>query len=346
MRKFEFITPQSEINEVNDEYGMFTITPLERGYGLTIGNALRRVLLSSMPGVAIVAMEIQGVQNEFQAIPGVKEDVTEIVLNLKNIKLTIDESELLKASDNVEIDVEDLYKLSISRNKKGVITAGDLVHDERIKVVNPEQVVATLTKDINFDATFFARRGIGYVSAEENTVFCQDKDEHIYQERIAIDSIYTPVNKVRYDVEKTRVNKDPNYDKLTIEIWVDGRITAVGALALASKFLSQHFNKISAVKEKVLDEDYMYEQEEIKVSRDLEKPIEQLDLSVRAYNCLKREKITTVGELVQKTVEEMMHISGFGRTSFKEVQEKLTKLGLSFKKQADELKVSADRREE
>jgi DNA-directed RNA polymerase subunit alpha len=328
MRRFEFIKPQTE-PEVNEEknYGKFTITPLERGYGLTIGNALRRVLMSSMPGIAIVAMEIEGVSNEYMALDGIIEDVTEIILNLKNVKLSIDGDDLFKPmGDNLD------FKLEIHATKAGVVTAGDLIHESELVVVNPDQVILTLAKDRIFDGVFFARRGVGYVSSEENKVFCKDEAGNIYQQRIAIDSIYTPVTKVKYEVEKTRVDEDVNYDKLTLEIWTDKRISPEDAISLAAAFLSEHFDVISGLNDLIKNQEYMNEPVEKVSNKKLEKPIEDLDLSVRSYNCLKRANIHTIGELTQKTVNEMIRIRNLGRKSLKEVEDKLKEFGLSLRR--------------
>ncbi|HHU55305.1 MAG TPA: DNA-directed RNA polymerase subunit alpha [Acholeplasmataceae bacterium] len=333
MRKFEFIRPQIELKDSDSEdYGIFTITPLDRGYGITLGNALRRVLLSSMPGVAIVAMEIEGVEHEFMAIPGVVEDVTQIVLNLKNVILTIDEDILFKAMPK---DNSELYELSVVAEGPGVITAGDLQHGEKIKIVNPDTVIATLADHGKFKARFFARRGVGYVGADENKIFCKDSAGQNIISRIPIDSIYTPIKRCRYDVEKTRVGENVDYDKLIIEVWTNGSIKPAEALSLASKFLIDHFNVISSVNEVVHEQEYMYEPEEKVANKILEKKIEDLDLSVRSYNCLKRAGISTVGELTQKTEEEMMRVRNLGRKSLKEIVGKLREIGLHLKHSYD-----------
>lgn len=335
MRKFEFIRPQVSIESAADSvnYGKFVITPLERGYGMTLGNALRRVLLSSMPGVAIVAMEIEGVAHEFMALEGVREDVTEIVLNLKNVILSIDEEKLYKPMPGVQ---EEMYELTIVKEGEGVITAGDLVDlSNELTVVNPDQVIATLSNTGKFKARFFARRGIGYVSADENKVFCQDKAGNVVVNRIAIDSIYTPVTKVNYLSEKTRVDEDVNFDKLTLEVWTNDSIKPSDALSLASKFLVEHFGIVSEVNQIIAQENYMYEHEEKVTNRKYETKIEELDLSVRSYNCLKRAGINTVGDLIQKNEEEMMRVRNLGRKSLKEVIQKLRERGLDLKRSYD-----------
>lgn len=235
------------------------------------------------------------------AIDGIREDVTEIILNLKNIIITVSEDKLFKPMPH---DPQDLIELSIVAEGERVITAKDLEISSEYTIVNPEQVIANLEKNAHFKAKFYARRGIGYVSAEENKVFCKDKAGNTIISRIAIDSIYTPVTKVRYDVEKTRVDENVDYEKLTLEVWTNKSTTAANAASLASKFLIDHFSVISGLNELVVEQDYMYEREEKVSNKKLEKKIEELDLSVRSYNCLKRAGINTVGELAQKTEEE------------------------------------------
>lgn len=328
MRKFEFIKPQTNVENIENNYAKFTITPLERGYGITIGNALRRVLLSSTPGVAIVAMEIEGVDHEFMALEGILEDVTSIILNLKNVVLSIDEEDLFKAMPQEHTD---LYELSIIKEGPGVVTAGDLVHSSEITVVNKDAVIATLAQGAKFKARFFARRGVGYVSAEENKVFCLNRVGDRIINRISIDSIYTPILKCKYDVEKTRVGENVDYDKLFLEVWTNNSIKPQDAVSLASKFLIDHFNVIANINEAIVEQNYMYEPEEKVANKKLEKKIEDLDLSVRSYNCLKRAGINTVGELTQKSEEEMMRVRNLGRKSLKEVIQKLREINLHLK---------------
>ena len=333
MRKFEFIRPQAEVEaSSSDNYGKFTISPLERGYGITLGNALRRVLLSSMPGVAIVAMDIEGVQHEFMGIPGVVEDVTEIILNLKNVVFTIDEDKLFQV---MSPESNELYEIEIVAKGPKVITAGDLQMSSELTVVNKDAVIATLAENGEFKARFYARRGIGYVSAEENKVFCKEKNGGVIVNRIAIDSIYTPITKCRYDVVKTRVGDDVDYDALTLEVWTNDSIKASDAVSLASKFLIDHFNIIANLNEVLATKSYMYEPEKTIADKKREKKIEELDLSVRSYNCLKRAGINTVGELVQKTEEEMMRVRNLGRKSLKEVIQKLREINLELKHSYD-----------
>lgn len=334
MRKFEFIKPQTSLEyKDGDNYGKFVISPLERGYGTTLGNALRRVLLSSMPGAAIVAIEIEGVEHEFMALDNIREDVTEIILNLKDIILTVPEEDLFKPLPNEQ---QDLIELSIVAEGERVLTAKDLkVSSDQLIIVNPDQVIATLEKGAKFKARFFARRGIGYVGAEENKIFCKTKHGDTVASRIPIDSIYTPVTKVKYNVEKTRVEEDVDYDKLTLEVWTNAGITPPDAVSLASKFLMQHFAVTSELNTLINEQDYMYEREEKVANKKLEKKIEELDLSVRSYNCLKRAGINTVGELSQKTEEEMMRVRNLGRKSLKEVVTKLREIGLDLRRSYD-----------
>lgn len=333
MRKFEFIRPQAEVDSSStDNYGKFIISPLERGYGTTLGNALRRVLLSSMPGVAIVAMEIEGVQHEFMGLPGVVEDVTEIILNLKNVVFTIDEDKLFQV---MSPESNELYEIEIEAKGPKVITAGDLQMGSELRVVNKDAVIASLAENGEFKARFYARRGIGYVSAEENKVFCKDKNSNLYVNRIAIDSIYTPITKCRYDVEKTRVADDVDYEKVTLEVWTNDSIKATDAVSLASKFLIDHFDIVANLNSTISQKVFMCEQENTVADKKREKKIEELDLSVRSYNCLKRAGINTVGELVLKSEEEMMRVRNLGRKSLKEVIQKLREIGLDLKPSYD-----------
>lgn len=336
MRKFEFIRPQltSEYDEEkNSNYGKFVITPLERGYGTTLGHSLRRVLLSSMPGVAIVALEIEGVEHEFMALSNIREDVTEIILNLKGVILNVEGDKLFLPIPNQD---EEIYELHIDAEGERVITAGDLkFSSDKLEIVNPEHVIATLEKGARFKARFFARRGIGYVGAEENKVFCKTKSGDKVVSRIPMDSIYTPVTKVNYVVEKTRVEEDVDYDKLIIEVWTNNGITPPNAVSLASKFLMQHFSIVSEINEVIANKDYMYEKEEKAANKKLDMKIEELDLSVRSYNCLKRASINTVGELNQLTEEDLMRVRNLGRKSLKEVIQKLREHGLSLRRSYD-----------
>lgn len=333
MRNFEFIKPQIKIEQESSNYGKYVVTPLERGYGMTLGNALRRVLLSSMPGVAIVAMEVEGVPHEFMAMPGVVEDVTEIILNLKNVILKVDESVLFADKKDDEEDV--MYTLSIDAEGPRVVTAGDLFCGTEVEVVNKDAVICTVSEGGKFKGKFYARRGIGYVSADENKVFCKDKQGNVYTERIAIDSIYTPITKCMYVVEKTRVGDNVDFEKVELEVWTNNSITPNDAVSLAAQFLVSHFNVVSKLNEVISSSEFMHELEAPVVNKTNEKKIEELDLSVRSYNCLKRAGINTIGELAQKTEEEMMRVRNLGRKSLKEVMQKLRENGFELKHSYD-----------
>lgn len=328
MRKFEFIKPQIKLEVESSNYGKFVVTPLERGYGMTVGNALRRVLLSSMPGVAIVAMEVEGVPHEFMALPGVVEDVTEIILNLKNVVLKVDEEKLF---EDMTGEPEEMYTLTIDVQGPKVVTAGDLFTGTEVEVVNKEAVICTVSEGGKFKGKFYARRGVGYVSAEENKIFCKDATGNVYSERIAIDSIYTPITKCMYQVEKTRVGDNVDFEKLEMEVWTNDSITPNDSVSLAAQFIVNHFNVISQLNEIISQNDFMHEPEAPAINKTKEKKIEELDLSVRSYNCLKRAGINTIGELAQKTEEEMMRVRNLGRKSLKEVIQKLRENGFELK---------------
>lgn len=333
MRKFEFIKPRisAEINDSGD-FGRFVIEPLDRGYGITLGNSLRRVMLSSMPGVAIYAMELEGVEHEFMALPGILEDVTEIILNLKNVVLAISEDVLFKAMPNAN---EEVYRLELNEVGPKVITAKDFVCSSELKIINPDLVIANLEEHAVLKGEFFARRSVGYISAEANKALNKDKSGNKIIGRIAIDSICTPVTKVQYDVEKVRFEDNVDCDKLIIRVWTNGALKAQDAMSLASKFLMDHYSVISVLNEAINEEEYIYEKAEKVSNKKLEKRIEELDLSVRSYNCLKRANIHTVGELTLKTEEEMMRVRNLGRKSLKEVVQKLREIGLDLKRTYD-----------
>jgi len=333
LRKFEFIKPRisAEINDSGD-FGRFVIEPLDRGYGITLGNSLRRVMLSSMPGVAIYAMELEGVEHEFMALPGILEDVTEIILNLKNVVLAISEDVLFKAMPNAN---EEVYRLELNEVGPKVITAKDFVCSSELKIINPDLVIANLEEHAVLKGEFFARRSVGYISAEANKALNKDKSGNKIIGRIAIDSICTPVTKVQYDVEKVRFEDNVDCDKLIIRVWTNGALKAQDAMSLASKFLMDHYSVISVLNEAINEEEYIYEKAEKVSNKKLEKRIEELDLSVRSYNCLKRANIHTVGELTLKTEEEMMRVRNLGRKSLKEVVQKLREIGLDLKRTYD-----------
>ncbi len=307
--KFEKPTAVEEIS-VDGTKGKFVIKPLERGYGITLGNALRRVLLSSLPGAAIVNIKIDGVEHEFSTIEGVYEDVMGIVLNLKKVIFTVE-------SDDPDFE----QKLELYAVGAGKVTASDFTHVDGVEVVNPDQVIATLSENGSLSMIVTIRRGVGYVSADKNKVYSKNE-----KSVIPIDSIYTPVERVSYHVEKTRGDED----ELTLEIETNGAVEAKDALGLASKMLIDYFSVISEISEQAKDADFIYEQEEEPVNKKLEMKIEQLDLSVRLFNSLKRSGIYTVAQIIKMTEEDVMRLRSLGRKSFKELKEKLLEHGLEF----------------
>lgn len=318
MQKFE--RAQFEIKEFDEtrNYAKFVIEPLERGFGTTIGNALRRVLLSSLPGAAVYSIKIEGVQHEFTSIPGVREDVTAILLNLKGLIMTI--------------DTDETYTLRISEKGPKVVTAGDIQCPAGVEILNKDLEIATLSEGGVIEMELKARNGRGYVSQDINKGLYQNVSQGIGT--IYTDSLYTPIERISYQVDPARVGMNTKYDKLTMEVFTDGSITPQEALALGAKILMDHFEIITEIK------DHQYEDESL-IKPDVaekESPmttmmIEDLDLSVRSYNCLKRAGIQTVDELTHKTEEEMMKIRNLGKKSLKEVKDKLHDLGLEFKNQ-------------
>lgn len=316
MNKFERAEFKIEEFDETDHYGKFEIAPLERGFGLTIGNALRRVLLSSLPGAAVYAIKIDGVYHEFTSIDGVGEDVTGIVLNVKDLILNIE-------------DDED-YTLRISEKGPKVVTAADIECPAGVEIINKDHIIATLAEGGVLEMEMKARRGRGYVSSEDNKELFQSSSQEIGT--IYTDSIYTPIERVKYHVEPTRVGQDSNYDRLSMEIWTDGSIEPQVALATASKILMDHLEQIVAIKDEVYESESVIKEAVTEVENPMASMmIEDLDLSVRSYNCLKRAGIQTVEELTQKTEEEMMRIRNLGKKSLKEVKDKLFELGLEFK---------------
>ena len=295
-------------------YGKFVVEPLERGYGTTLGNSLRRVLLSSLPGYAITSVKIDGVLHEFSTIDGVKEDVTEIVLNLKGV--------ILKIHGDA---VKTLY---VDASGKGTVTAGDIKADSDVEILNPEHVIANLEEGAVLKMELTADKGRGYVSAERNKQIMQPVIGVI-----AIDSIYTPVLKVNYTVENTRVGQITDYDKLSIEIWSDGTISAQEAVSLGAKILTDHLNLFVDLSEEARETETMIVKNDDSKGKILEMVIEELDLSVRSFNCLKRAGIFTVEELISKSEEDMMRVRNLGRKSLDEVIAKLDSLNLSLRKE-------------
>lgn len=312
---FEFEKPRIDIAEKSQDgkYGKFVVEPLERGYGTTLGNSLRRILLSSLPGQAVSNVKIEGVLHEFSTIPGVKENVTEIILNLKNLAIK-------NNSDNFEPKMAYIDFVG-----EGEITAGDIKVDSDIEILNPELHIATLSGGINSKLfiEITITRGRGYVEASKN----KKPDQPIRM--IPVDSLYTPVRRVNFLVEDTRVGNITDYDKLTFEVWTNGTITPEDAVSLGAKILNEHLNLFVNLSDAAMNTEIMVQKEEDKKTQVLELSIEELDLSVRSYNCLKRAGINTVEDLANKTEDDMMKVRNLGRKSLEEVLNKLNELGLS-----------------
>lgn len=311
--KFEKPTAVEELS-VDGNKGRFVIRPLERGYGITLGNAIRRVLLSSLPGAAIVNIKIDGIEHEFSTMEGVYEDVMGIVLNLKKVIFRV---------DSIEPDFE--QKLELYAVGAGKVTAADFNHVDGVEIINPEQVIASLSDTGRLSMEVTVRRGVGYVNAEKNKVFSKNE-----KSIIPIDSIYTPVSRVSYHVEKTRGDAD----ELTLDIETNGAILAKEALALASKMLIDYLDVIVQISEQAASTEFIFEQEEEPTNKKLEMKIEQLDLSVRLFNSLKRSGIYTVAQIIRLTEEDVMRFRSLGRKSFKELKEKLAEHGLEFENTA------------
>ena len=309
----EIEKPKVDIVELSEDYryGKFVIEPLERGYGITIGNALRRILLSSLPGVAVNAIKIDGVLHEFSTIPGVKEDVTEIILTLKELSATIDD--------------EGSRTLKIEAQGPCSITGADIICPPDVEILSKDLAIATLDDNAKLNMEIFVDKGRGYVSAEEN------KTENVPIGVLPVDSIYTPVEKVSYHVENTRVGQKTDYDKLVLEVWTNGSINPQEGISLAAKVLVEHLNLFIDLTEHVSSVEIMVEKEEDQKVIVLEMTIEELDLSVRSYNCLKRAGINTVEELANKSEDDMMKVRNLGKKSLEEVIQKLEELGLGLK---------------
>ncbi len=310
----EIEKPKIEVVEVSEDstYGKIVVEPLERGYGTTLGNSLRRILLSSLPGAAVTSIQIDGVLHEFSTVPGVVEDTTEIILNLKKLSLKIHSEE-----DKVlEVDVEG----------SGNITAGDIRADSDVEILNPELHIATVENGSRFHMRINANKGRGYIPVDRN------KGEDQLIGIIPVDSIYTPITRVNFNVENTRVGQVTNFDKLTLEVWTDGSIRPEEAVSIGAKILTEHLDLFVGLTEEAKEAEIMVEKEEDQKEKVLEMTIEELDLSVRSYNCLKRAGINTVQELTTKTEEDMMKVRNLGRKSLEEVQHKLHELGLDLRK--------------
>lgn len=293
----------------DESYGKYVVEPLERGYGTTLGNALRRILLSSLPGTAVTTLKIAGVQHEFSTIPGIKEDVTEIVLNVKDII--------------AKLHSQETKTVYIEAVGEGEVTAGDIKSDGEVEILNPELHIATLGPDASLSMELTLSHGRGYVSAERN------KLQQPIIGVIPIDSIYTPVLKVNYTVENTRVGNMTDFDKLTIEVWTDKTITARDAVSLGAKILCDHFVLFTELSETISSKSTVVEKAETRRDKVLEMTIEELDLSVRSFNCLKRANINTVEDLISKTEDEMIKVRNLGHKSLEEVIHKLAMMGLS-----------------
>ena len=292
-------------------YGKFVVEPLERGFGTTLGNSLRRVLLSSLPGVAVTSIKIDGVVHEFSTIEGVKEDVTEIVLNVKGItaKLYSDTPKTVR----------------IEASGEGEVTAGSIQQDAEIEVLNPDWHIATLADGAKLIMELVFDKGRGYVPAERN----KQAAEQASLNALPVDSIYTPVLKVNYTVENTRVGQITDYDKLTLEVWTDGTISAKEAVSLAARIMTEHLNLFVTLSQEAMDAEIMVEKDDKGKEKALEMTIEELDLSVRSFNCLKRAGINTVEDLINKSEDEMMKVRNLGRKSLEEVMAKLDSLGFT-----------------
>ena len=319
---FGFETPSLEIAEISEDkkYGRFVVEPLERGYGITLGNSLRRIMLSSLPGAAVSSIKIPGIVHEFCGIPGVKEDVTEIIMNIKSLAIKNNS------------DSDEPKKAYIDFEGEGVVTAGDIHADSDIEILNPELVIATLNggADSRLEIEMTITKGRGYVSSDKN------KSPELPIGVIAVDSIYTPVERVNMRVENTRVGQVTDYDKLTLDVWTKGTITPEEAVSLAAKVLSEHLKTFIDISDKGREAVIIEQKPESGSTENvININIDELELSVRSYNCLKRAGINTVGELVNKTADDMMKVRNLGRKSLDEVLAKLKELGLSLRESED-----------
>lgn len=313
----EIEKPRIETEELTEDgkHGRFVVEPLERGFGNTLGNSLRRVLLSSLEGCAVTSIKIDGVLHEFSTIPGVKEDVTEIVLNMKSVV-----AKLYETSPKV---------VEISAQGPCVVTAGDIKCDSGVEILNPEQHIATLGEDAKLNVEITIDKGRGYIPAERNKLISGNNVIGV----LPIDSIYTPVLKVNYTVDNTRVGQITDYDKLTLDVWTNGVINAQEAVSLAAKVLTEHLNLFVNLSDKASSAEVMVEKDDKGKEKILEMTIEDLDLSVRSFNCLKRAGINTVEDLINKSEEDMMKVRNLGRKSLEEVIQKLNSLGFSLQKE-------------
>ncbi len=311
----EIEKPRIETVEVSEDskFGKFVVEPLERGYGTTLGNSLRRILLSSLPGAAVKNIEIEGVLHEFSTVENVVEDVTTIIMNIKKLALKIYSDE----DKTLEIDVKD----------EGVVTAKDIMHDSDVEILNSDLKIATVSKGGHLKMRLIANAGRGYTLAEDNNT--SDLPIGV----IPVDSIYTPVERVNYTVENTRVGQSTNFDKLTMDVWTDGSLTPQEAVSLGAKIMTEHLNIFVDLTDEAQNAEIMIEKEEDHKEKVLEMSIEELDLSVRSYNCLKRAGINSVQELADKSEADMMKVRNLGRKSLEEVKFKLEDLGLGLRKE-------------
>lgn len=308
----EFEKPRIEKIDENRDYGKFVVEPLERGYGTTLGNSLRRILLSSLPGAAVTNIQIDGVLHEFSTVKGVREDVTQIILNIKGLALKLYANE----EKSLEIDI----------TGPAIVTAGDIIVDSDVEILNKDLVICHVAEGSTFHARLTVQPGRGYVQADEN------KKEDMPIGVLPVDSIYTPVRRVNYQVENTRVGRRDDFDKLTLEVWTDGSIIPQEALSLSAKILTEHLDIFVNLTDEAKNAEIMVEKEETQKEKMLEMTIEELDLSVRSYNCLKRAGINTVQELTNKSEPEMIKVRNLGRKSLEEVKLKLHDLGLGLRK--------------
>ena len=309
----EFEKPNIHKVEETDNYGKFVVEPLERGYGTTLGNSLRRVLLASLPGAAITSMQIDGVLHEFSTVEGVTEDVTQIILNLKKVSL--------------KINSEDQKGLELDVKGPAEVTAADIQGDGEVTILNPDLHIATVADGAELHIKMTADKGRGYLSANDNKARMEDLAIGV----LPIDSIYTPIERVNYTVENARVGQRNDYDKLTLDVWTDGSLTPTEAVSLGAKILTEHLAIFVDLTEEAQKSQVMVEKEETHKEKMLEMTIEELDLSVRSYNCLKRAGINTVKELTDRTVSDMMKVRNLGQKSLEEIKLKLNDLGVSFR---------------
>lgn len=311
----EFEKPNIHKVEETDNYGKFVVEPLERGYGTTLGNSLRRVMMASLPGAAITSIQIDGVLHEFSTVQGVTEDVTQIILNLKKVSL--------------KIESEDAKDLELDVKGPAEVTAGDIQGDGDVTILNPDLHIATVADGAELHIMMTADKGRGYVPADQNKLRLSGLEIGT----LPIDSIYTPIERVNYTVENTRVGQSNDFDKLTLDVWTDGSLTPTAAISLAAKILTEHLEMFVNLTEEAKDAKVMVEREETHQEKVLDKMIEELDLSVRSYNCLKRADIQTVKDLTERTEADMMKVRNLGQKSLEEIKLKLADLGVGFRQE-------------